>query len=704
MRIAVRLLVAVAVLLVPATAGAQGVTKTPLTFAVTTGPNNDTPCRIVADLYTPAGVSKNAPAPAIMATNGFGGSKDDFTTLGPTYAKRGYVFLAYSGLGFGNSGCKITLDDPDWDGRAGSQLVSFLGGTKAAENGLKIDYVAKDGPGDPRMGMIGGSYGGQIQFAVAGVDQRVDALVPQITWSDLSYSLTPNNTDFKTGVTYDTPGVVKLDWPLLFSALGIGQGFAQAIQNGDTTHLGVCPNFADQVCPGLLLSAAQGFQDPQTLALLRHASVASYLPKIKIPVFLAQGQSDTLFNLQEAVATYKALRAQGTPVKMLWRSAGHSGGGLGKQESDASNLENAYESRLALEWFDFYLYGQGDPPDLDFGFLRDWALPASGDAAPAVGVTPTYPSSTDRALQLSGDGTLVSSGAKPGRVTFASVSLSPLGSGNGFTNLPVPDTALTSGSFTGAPLTEDFDLVGVPRVTVKVDAPAHALSQGVNPAGKLVLFAKLVDVAPDGTETLPRTLLSAARVGDVNKPVTIELPGVAHRFAKGHRMRLVFSTNNSTNRGNAVTGPVSIVIDPAAPGALTVPQLGAQLGATGSGRNGLTRFTPPDGAPAPQTAKRPKVVAGSASASLPSSRSCKSRRSFTIRLRQPRGDALKSAVVTVNGKRVKTLRGKRLRAKVNLRGLPRKTVRVTVTAKTRKGRTLRSTRTYRTCVTKRARR
>ncbi len=44
--------------------------------------------------------------------------------------------------------------------------------------------------------MIGGSYGGQIQYAVAMQDKRVDALIPIITWNDLAYSLAPNNTDF----------------------------------------------------------------------------------------------------------------------------------------------------------------------------------------------------------------------------------------------------------------------------------------------------------------------------------------------------------------------------------------------------------------------------------------------------------------------------------------------------------------------------
>src|SRR3954462_15278797 len=321
---------ALAVLAVaPASApAADPFTVKSLTFDVMTGPKSDTPCKIAAALYKPNGASAANPAAAVMATNGFGGSKADFTDLGAAYARRGYVFLAYSGLGFGGSGCKIELDDPDWDGRAGSQLLSFLGGTKAASDGTKADYVMLDGPGDPRVGMIGGSYGGQIQFAVAGLDRRLDAIVPQITWNDLSYSLTPNNTDFDHGVTYSTPGVSKLDWPVLFFGEGVGQGFEHAFTDQDPSHLGQCPNFSDQVCASLVTSASLGYPDAATLALLRHASVSSYISRIRIPTFLAQGQSDTLFDLQEAVATYRSLRAQGTPVKMLWRSAGHSGGSI----------------------------------------------------------------------------------------------------------------------------------------------------------------------------------------------------------------------------------------------------------------------------------------------------------------------------------------------------------------------------------------
>ena len=694
----------------PAAASAQQFTKKALEFEVVVGPSDDTKCTVVADLYTPAGVSKANPAPAVMGTNGFGGSKGDFDTLAPSYAKRGYVFLAYSGLGFGNSGCKITLDDPDWDGKAGSQLLSFLGGAKAAKDGTKIDYVAKDAPGDPRVGMIGGSYGGQIQFAIAGIDRRLDAIVPQITWNDLAYSLTPNNTDFERGVTYRTPGVVKLDWPVLFTALGVGQGFQQAVQNQDPSHVGACPNFTDRVCTSLVTSGALGYPTDETLALLRHASVSSYLHRIRIPTFLVQGQSDTLFDLQEAIATYRGLFAQGTPVKMLWRSSGHSGGGLGGRESDAGAPEKAYESRMALEWFDFYLRGTGDAPALDFSFLRDWALPqGTGDAAPAVGVTPTYPAGADQPMYLSGASGLVRSRGEVqgGTATIAAVAGSASGSGGGFQTVPVPDAPATTATFSSPALTEDVDVVGVPRLSVKLTAPVHAGSQGSNPGGKLVLFARLVDFDPAANATvLPRSQLSAVRVADVTKPVEIELPGIAYRFRKGHVMRLVISTSNSTNRGNTVSGPVSINIDPASPSVLTIPRLGAQSGAEGSGPGGTTPFTAAPGAPAPQRpglgARRPLFRPA---ASLPSSRKCVSRRRFTIRLRRaPRGDRIRSATVTVNGKRVRVLRGKRLRAKVTLAGLPRGTFRVLVTVRTRKGRTLRSARTYRTCVPRAKRR
>ena len=101
-------------------------------------------------------------------------------------------------------------------------MVDVLAGTSALHrrpapaSARRIHYVAQESAGDPRVGMIGGSYGGQIQYAVAMQDKRVDALIPIITWNDLSYSLAPNNTDLAHGVTYRTPGVAKREWVDLF--------------------------------------------------------------------------------------------------------------------------------------------------------------------------------------------------------------------------------------------------------------------------------------------------------------------------------------------------------------------------------------------------------------------------------------------------------------------------------------------------------
>ncbi|HEX8105592.1 MAG TPA: CocE/NonD family hydrolase C-terminal non-catalytic domain-containing protein, partial [Solirubrobacteraceae bacterium] len=274
----------------------------------------------------------------------------------------------------------------------------------------------------------------------------------------------------------------------------------------------------------------------------------------------------------------------------------------------------------------------------------------------------------------------------------------PTNFGGGFVDTGTFDAPGTSVAFSTAPLAEDTDVVGIPQLRLaKLDAPSFAASQGTDPAGKLVVFAKLYDVAPDGSAVLPRNLVSAARIADVTKPVAIELPGISHRFAKGHRLRLVLATTDVTYRNSVAPGPVTVTVDPAAPSTLTIPRLGAQIGATGSGPSGTTRFEGPEGPVQRPGAGGPP--AAPAAAKLPSARSCRSKRRFRIRLRRLRHDRIRSARVTVNGKRVKVVRGKRrLRAPVDLRGLPKGTYRVMVTLRTARGRTLRSVRTYHTCV------
>jgi hypothetical protein len=84
------------------------------------------------------------------------------------------------------------------------------------------------------------------------------------------------------------------------------------------------------------------------------------------------------------------------------------------------------------------------------------------------------------------------------------------------------------------------------------------------------------------------------------------------------------------------------------------------------------------------------------------SRGCFSRRRFTIRLKEPPGDALASARVALNRKNIPVRRRVgRLTAVVDLRGLPRGRYRVRIVAQTVRGRTIRGSRRYRTCGRKR---
>jgi hypothetical protein len=161
------------------------------------------------------------------------------------------VVLSYSGLGFGGSGCRIELDDPAWDGRAAAQLIRFLGSAGRSREGVRVDYVIHDHRAangrhyrhDPRVGMIGGSYGGQIQFAAARATPRLDTIVPIITWNDLAYSLVPNNTALVRGVTSSVPGIPKFEWALLFFGEGALVDGITGLEN-DPSRITGRPNFA----------------------------------------------------------------------------------------------------------------------------------------------------------------------------------------------------------------------------------------------------------------------------------------------------------------------------------------------------------------------------------------------------------------------------------------------------------------------------
>ncbi|WP_327578934.1 MULTISPECIES: CocE/NonD family hydrolase [unclassified Streptomyces] len=555
-------------------------TVTALKFTVQAGGRS---CVVDADLYRPAGVDAAHTAPAVLATNGFGGSKSDGSTdaIGKAFAARGYVGLVYSGLGFGKSGCLVSLDDPRVDGAAASGLVDFLAGTRAADDGTKADYVTTDGRGDPRVGMIGGSYGGAIQLATAAVDHRVDALVPMITWNDLAYSLDPNNAADRS-----VPGAFKWQWTNGFYLIGEGQPLLEPSLDPSRINKLTCLHFVTDACETISTLNSGRYPSDKAGPMLDYArsvSPVSYLKQVKAPTLLVQGQSDSLFNLNEAQATYGTLKAQGTTTKMIWQSWGHSGGltdpASGELNLAQGNLETSYVGKRILAWFDRYLQHKKDvDTGPAFAYYRDWITDPGQTYATAQSVP-----ALSRKLYLSGDGKLVDNRSKVARgsreyrnwLIPTSHSESSLA---GLIGLPDPaprDTAGTYLGWTSEPLTRTTDVVGSPKATLKVVSPrTERVQNSDDAADKLVLFAKLYDIAPDGTKTLVHRLVAPVRVPDVTRSFTVSLPGIVHRYEKGHRLQFVIAASDDAYGGNKGIKPVTVTSAPEDTGVLELPVVG----------------------------------------------------------------------------------------------------------------------------------
>jgi ABC-2 type transport system ATP-binding protein len=275
-----------------------------------------------------------------------------------------------------------------------------------------------------------------------------------------------------------------------------------------------------------------------------------------------------LFNLNESIATFKALRAQGTPVKLIWQSWGPSNGTPAPGEIDLGALDPStqYQTARVLAWFERYLKNRGVNTGPTFAYFRDW-VSYSGIATPAYGTSSTYPVGAPRSFYLSGTSLATSSAslAKSTRTFLTPAAGLPTSTSEpdaigSVAKLPVPEVDLpgTFLNWTSAPLTSSLRVVGTPVLTTQVKAPAAAAAQALGPAGQLVLFVRLQDVDPEGEAKDLRLLSAPIRIQDVTKPFSVTLPAIVYQFAKGHSLRLVIAGGSLNYRGGVTPQTVQI--------------------------------------------------------------------------------------------------------------------------------------------------
>jgi ABC-2 type transport system ATP-binding protein len=342
--------------------------------------------------------------------------------------------------------------------------------------------------------MVGGSYGGGIQFVTAAQDCRIDAIVPEIAWHSLTTSLDKA----------DTP---KAGWSnLLYDIAPAGH---------IDPHMTAA--YQDSNATGTISAAdAQWFasKGPGTL-----------VNKIRVPTLIIQGTVDNLFTLNEGVTNFKAIQANHVPVDMIWFCGGH-GVCLTKQG------DPSYTSDATVAWLNRWVKRD---PSVKTGPTVD-VIDQDGNRYAA----PTYPLPTARSLRGQGSGTLqlVATGGSGPAVLPAGL-VDPLG---GVANAITPGQATNAVS---VPITNGSKaalVVGAPRLTMTYRGtvpagarPTRVFAQLVDGSTGLVLGNQItpIDVTLDGqthTASVPLEIVSQAMAP--GQHVTVQLVATTVAYAQ----------------------------------------------------------------------------------------------------------------------------------------------------------------------------
>jgi ABC-2 type transport system ATP-binding protein len=502
------------------------VTVTDQRIAVVDGPENDQHVTLDTTFFKPAGSGR---APAVLLAHGFGGSKDDTRADAEYLARHGYAVLTWSARGFGQSSGEITLDSPDYDVKDVRQLVDWL---------ARRPEVRLDGPGDPKVGVAGQSYGGGISLMSAAYDRRIDAIAPQITWYDLADSLFPDATGKGA-----SNGVFKKAWAGIFFTSGASST--------------ACGRFLPSLCAMYQKVAETGQPTKEAITTLRRDSPSSVAGRIHVPTLLIQGQTDSLFPLDQSDRNAKAIT--GAPVRTVWFQGGHDGG-----DPEASRVRG-----LVTGWFDQYLKGGPPAPGGGFTVTRSGGIDSSTQKvtinAASAAHYPGLSGATRRSIPLSGDQQTIQNPAGGSPASISSMpGLGLLGGLGDLGGAAAPGIGLDlpgqSATFGSEPLTSPVQLTGAAQLRLRVKTSDKADTP--------TLFAKVYDVGPDGKAVPARRIAAPLRL-DGTAQVT--LPAMDYRFAAGHRIQLVLSATDmgftSPARPAAydvsVESPLSVPVDPA---------------------------------------------------------------------------------------------------------------------------------------------
>ena len=446
-------------------------------------------------LFRPPGADAANPVPLVLHSHGWGGSRTSDPGAFGAWMEAGFGILSFDQRGFGQSGGEAHIENPDFEGQDVARLVDLVAG---------LEWVASDGPGDPVLAAIGGSYGGGYQFVGAFTElrdrgtTRFDALAPEITWWDLKESLAPSE-------------VARTAWTAVLYAAGaqnvpanVHQGFAYGAATGNWPK--------GELGPDSDLDAF--FEKNGPAWHVRNGRT------LDIPVLFGQGITDNLFNLNQGLQNFDKALTPAARSRSIF--VGYNGGhvlpsvlppGVGPGGDPCSEqLGGGSFQDLTIRFFTEALKGS----DTGLGGQGRYHLATvAGECLTVDAVDATTPVELGQLVTPAGAGVPVSYELAEGPITVAGT--------------PFVDAAVT---------------------TVTPEARAFfALSVGTSP-----LDAQIVQ-----NNTMP--LRESDPVSAERR--SVELPGVAVEVPEGQSLFLTVSPVSDMFVGHGSRVPGAIVLDDA---------------------------------------------------------------------------------------------------------------------------------------------
>jgi predicted acyl esterase len=504
--------------------------------------------KIDANVTLPPAPASGAdgPYPTIGYFHGWGGSKiyDSRTT---NWAQHGYAVFSMSDRGWGNS---CGAQDPDRTSAQCAKGYNHLMDDRYEVRDAQylISRLADEGVTQPKaVGSTGSSYGGGLSMALAalkdrvmlsdgslapwrsprGLAMKIAAAAPDIPWTDLAYSLMPNGRtlDYVADAPYGSRiGVEKASF--------VSGLYGTGLTSSNYAAPGTDPQADLTTWYGLINAGEPYDTNPEAQSLVNeitthHSSYYIDHSEVPAPLLISNGWTDDLFPPDEAIRFYNRARTQypGAMLNLFFSDAGHQRG---------QNKAADTAARIARQdaWFDYFLKGKGTAPQS--GQVETLSKVCGG---PSAG--PYFGSNWAKLA--------------PGEVRYDSAASQTIGPDAGDPTIgqafdPISGggaCATTSGADqTGvatyrlpAALGSGYTLMGSPTIVADINSPGPT-SQ---------LSARLLDVAPDGTETL---VARGVYRPDVSSGVTatrqvFQLHADGWKFAPGHVAKLELLPNDA---------------------------------------------------------------------------------------------------------------------------------------------------------------